>query len=239
MTSYRNFAYYYNQLIPLSFYQEVKDLVDTLGHFNNILDLACGSGTLAFLLKDDNNQVTGLDMSSEMLMIAQDYNHQHKKGVTFIQQDLRELELTANTYDLITCTLDSLNYIDGIDPINHIFNQVQHALLKDGYFVFDLLSQFYIDEIVKDYYQFEDLEDFSYDWEVSKVSDHGIKHELVIEADNTIYKEEHYQYIYDFNQIDLLLKQNNLSIIKKLESFNELDETQPSRMTYIVKKEGN
>ncbi|WP_423364353.1 class I SAM-dependent DNA methyltransferase [Mycoplasma sp. P36-A1] len=236
--SYRNFAYYYNQLIPLSFYEEVKDTINNIKEFNNILDLACGSGTLAFMLKNSENEVTGLDLSAEMLMIANDYNHEHKKGVSFIQQDLKELTLPKNTYDLITCTLDSLNYISPLESIEHIFKEVSKALQPNGYFVFDMLTQFYIDEIVNDYYQFEDLEEFSYDWEVSKIAKHEIKHELVIEANNNIYKEEHLQYIYDFAVIEQILEKYNLEIIKKTYDYNELDESKPSRNNYITKKRG-
>ena len=237
-SSYKNFAFYYNQLIPISFYENVKSEITSLGEFKSILDLACGSGTLCFLLKNTTNNVTGLDMSAEMLMIANDYNMKNKKGVTFIEQDLRELQLVKDSYDLVTCTLDSLNYIDSLEAIKHIFSEVSHALIKDGYFVFDMLTQFYIDHVVEDYYQFEDLEDFSYDWEVKKVAEHQIKHELVIEAENTIYKEEHLQWIYDFKKIEEYLKEYNFTIIKKEESTNELDDKEASRITYIVRKEG-
>jgi len=237
-SSYRNFAYYYNQLIPESFYLEVKDRINNIKTFNNILDLACGSGTLCFLLKNKDNQVTGLDMSSEMLMIANDKNKQDKQGVTFIQQDMRKLSLVGNTYDLVTCTLDSLNYIGSIESIEHIFKEVAHTLIDGGYFIFDLLTQFYIDEIVNDYEQGEILDNFEYNWSVKKVDDHDIKHDLVIKAGNDIYKEEHFQTIFDFNEIEQLLNKYNLEIQSKESDYNELNDGQPSRITYVTRKVG-
>jgi len=236
ITSYHNFAYYYNQLIPNEFYQEYARKINSYGDFYNILDLACGSGTLCFLLKKDFNNVTGLDLSQEMLMIAQDSNIKLKKGVQFINQDLNFLNLSNETYDLITCTLDSLNYIDSEKSILDIIKKVSESLVDDGLFCFDVLTQFYIDEIVFDYYQCEELNDFEYVWQVTKVADDIIKHDLQIITDEAKYEEEHLQFIYSEETIEKYLESNNFIIKKKEYEYNELNDKQASRVYYVCQR---
>lgn len=235
--SYHNFAYYYNQLIPIEFYEDVVTRLKDIKDFDNILDLACGSGTLCFMMKNQTNEVTGLDLSQEMLMIAQDYNIKHKKGVQFINQDMTQLQLHSNVYDLVTCTLDSLNYIEYETDINSIIEKVSTSLQDGGYFCFDLLTQFYIDNIVENHYQCEEINDFEYVWQVNKINDHSIRHDLKILTDDNQYSEVHYQYIHDFTNIEEQLNNNDLKIIEKRLETNELDNRQASRVYYLCKKE--
>ncbi|MDR1781389.1 MAG: class I SAM-dependent methyltransferase [Bacilli bacterium] len=233
---YHTFAYYYNQLIPLDFYEGYVKKIEELGVFYHILDLGCGSGTLCQLLKKDDNEVTGIDLSEEMLMIGQDYNRINHLGIEYIKQDLNELNLVNHHYDLITSTLDTLNYLNSIDGLKHVFKEVANALSKDGYFIFDLLTKHYFEKIVYDYYQSEDLKDFSYEWYVKLINENMIKHELIIEANNNVYQEEHYQYLYEFELINELLNSYDLKIEKIAKDYNELDDSLPSRLYYYVRR---
>ncbi|MEG0283915.1 MAG: class I SAM-dependent methyltransferase [Erysipelotrichales bacterium] len=233
--SYHNFAYYYNQLIPQSFYEDLASKIKSYGSFNNVLDIACGSGSLCFLLKDKYNSVSGLDYSDEMLMIAQQENFQLKKGVSFFNQDMNDLLLNKDSYDLITCSLDSLNYVK-TNKIDDIFSKIEIALQKNGYFIFDVLTQYYIDDIVYDYYQSEEINDFEYYWYVKKVDDSTIEHDLSIITSNDKYHEIHYQYIHHEIYIEELIRKYNFELIKKEEEYNELDETKASRIYYTIRK---
>ncbi|MDF9866682.1 SAM-dependent methyltransferase [Bacilli bacterium PM5-3] len=236
MISYQNFAYYYNKLIPHDFYQDYANKINDYGNFNNILDLACGSGTLCFILKNDYNYVSGLDLSQEMLMIAQDYNQENKKGVQFINQDLNFLNITKNSYDLITCTLDSLNYIEQEKSIMEIIKSVSNSLMDNGLFCFDILTDFYVDNVVNDYYQCEELDDFEYVWKVKKVDNKIIKHDLTILSDDNSYHEEHLQFIYDESLIENYLNKYDLIIKDKEYEYNELNDEKPSRVYYVCQR---
>ncbi|MGL4382711.1 MAG: class I SAM-dependent DNA methyltransferase [Bacilli bacterium] len=231
-----NFAYYYDQLIDESFYNKYIRMINELGTFENILDLACGSGKLSFKLKTNTNNVTGLDNSEEMLMIAHNTNRDLQKGVTFVLDDLTTLTIPRNEYDLITCSLDSINYLSDIKMVKYLFKQVIIGLQEDGYFIFDLLSQHYIDHIVNDYYQCEDLEDFEYVWQVKKIKDNEIKHDLIIASNKGQYQEIHHQYIYDIKVIKECLQEvgfNNINITKE---YNELNKQDCSRYYLICRR---
>lgn len=235
-TSYHNFAYYYNQLIDESFYDDYVLRLNELGNFNNILDLGCGSGSLAFKLKNDHNQVLGMDLSNEMLMIAMERNVNEKKGVQFVQQDFKDLILPKNSFDLVVSTLDTLNYLETI-YIKDIFSKVYDSLIVGGYFCFDLLTQFYLDEVVNDYYQCEEMGEFEYVWQVKKKDANLMYHQLEIISDLHQFKEEHYQYLHDFKYIKQLLVEIGFKIVDIDNQFYEIDDRQPVRNYFICLKE--
>ena len=81
-----------------------RELVDRLPDFESptCLDLACGTGDIACLLaeKYPKAQITGLDLTDEMLDLARRRNHY--LNVQFIKGDMGKLEQEPNSIDLIT-----------------------------------------------------------------------------------------------------------------------------------------
>src|SRR5215510_6618963 len=95
------------------------------------LDLACGTGTLAIILADDGWQVLGLDRSAPMLAIARERAADGGYEIAFVEGDMRSLNeerrtknddelsqkndpsfiIHLSSFDLVTCTYDSLNYL--------------------------------------------------------------------------------------------------------------------------------
>lgn len=66
------------------------------------IDLACGTGDIAFLLaqKYRNGAVVGLDLTSSMLDIAK--NRNHLNNVRFVQSDICAIGLSSDSADVIT-----------------------------------------------------------------------------------------------------------------------------------------
>lgn len=233
--SYHNFAFYYTQLIPYEFYEAYATKLNKLGQFKRILDLGCGCGSLCEIMKSLENKVIGLDISEEMLSIATYNNYNKKIGIEYIVQDLKELVLN-DKYDLIVSTLDTLNYIDNIDDIKMIINKVYQALDDGGYFYFDMITLFYINHIVNDHYQYEELDTFSYEWIVNKVDDSVIKHSLLIDNKTDIYEEEHLQYGYDINIIKNILVDCGFKTVKIEEEKHDFNMEDASRVYFIAQK---
>ncbi|KKQ92339.1 MAG: type 11 methyltransferase [Candidatus Woesebacteria bacterium GW2011_GWB1_39_10] len=78
----------------------------------NILDAGCGMGrTLKYLLDEgvDKNNITGVDISEDMLKIAKN----NVPSVKTLKTDLSKFE-TKNKFDLILCT-HVLHYLDNED----------------------------------------------------------------------------------------------------------------------------
>ncbi|MCK4260627.1 MAG: class I SAM-dependent methyltransferase [Halanaerobiales bacterium] len=57
----------------------------------NILEIACGTGTVALALAENGFNVTGSDISPEMIQIALKKNANNEKKVAFSQCDMLDL----------------------------------------------------------------------------------------------------------------------------------------------------
>ena len=101
------------------------------------LDLACGTGSVALLLAQKGMQVTAVDMSWEMLMVAQQKAAEADVYPQFACQRLQQLRL-PRAVDLAVCALDSIDYI--LDPrdCQEAIRRVYKALNPGGCFIFDV-----------------------------------------------------------------------------------------------------
>ena len=101
------------------------------------VDLACGTGSITALLARMGLDVTGVDMSEEMLTVAQQKTCRLTPMPRFICQKLQALRLPRGV-DLAVCGLDSLDYIT--DPVDceKAIARVYRALNPGGIFIFDV-----------------------------------------------------------------------------------------------------
>ena len=101
------------------------------------VDLACGTGSVSVLLAKQGLRVIGVDMSEEMLTVAQ----QKADGLTnpprFVCQKLQNLTLPRGV-DLAVCALDSLDYITNPEDCAEAIRRVYRALNPGGIFIFDV-----------------------------------------------------------------------------------------------------
>lgn len=102
----------------------------------SVLDLACGTGTLALALARQGFRVTGVDASPAMLAAAQAKAADAGLSITFLCQDMRELRLSESV-DLAVCFYDSINYLLSLEDLARTFGRVAAALAPGGLFVFD------------------------------------------------------------------------------------------------------
>ena len=99
------------------------------------LDLGCGTASLAILLSHKFN-MTGVDLSEEMLAIADEKAFSSRARVRFVCQDITSLSL-GTRYDFCLCLHDTLNYILKTEGIARVFSRVYDHLNEGGVFLFD------------------------------------------------------------------------------------------------------
>ena len=100
-------------------------------------DLACGTGSVSLLLAQRGYQVTGVDMSEDMLTVAAGKVQGLENRPLFISQKLQALRL-ARGVDLAVCGLDSMNYITDPADCEAAIRRVYKALNPGGIFIFDI-----------------------------------------------------------------------------------------------------
>lgn len=101
------------------------------------VDLACGTGSVTAILARKGLLVTGVDMSEEMLTMAQQKAAALENQPRFICQPLQALYLPRGV-DMAVCALDSLDYITDPADCAAAIRRVYKALNPGGIFIFDV-----------------------------------------------------------------------------------------------------
>ena len=103
-----------------------------------VLDLACGTGKLTLLLRNLGYDMTGIDISEEMLSIAREECRKKEiSDVLWLCQDMSDFELYG-TVDACVCCLDSINYLTRLSDVKRCFELIYNYLVPDGIFIFDV-----------------------------------------------------------------------------------------------------
>ncbi len=142
--TYRQFAYLYDELMKEAPYEKWTQLViDSSSKYGvqgkKLLDLACGTGELSVRLSKAGFQVTGVDLSDDMLTVAANKAERNGEKLEFYQQNMAELE-GPEQFNLIGIFCDSLNYLQTEKEVIDTFRSVHHHLEDDGLFIFDVHS---------------------------------------------------------------------------------------------------
>lgn len=178
--AYETFAFVYDEVMDDSLYQQWLDF--SLRHLpkatNQVLELACGTGALAVEFAKKGFDVTGLDLSEEMLTLASDRAIQEDVSINWVAGDM--LDLTdIGKYQAVTCFSDSLCYMQDATQVQQVFKGVYQLLEESGTFIFDVHSIYQIDEVFPDYSFHDQTEDFAFLWDsYSGDSSHSIEHFL-------------------------------------------------------------
>ncbi|MGF7032052.1 SAM-dependent methyltransferase [Paenibacillus mucilaginosus] len=147
--AYERFSYVYDRLMEDMPYEEwlrfAKGCWDKFGHPRTVVDLGCGTGSIAVPLAQEGYEVIGIDLSEDMLAVAQskaDEARLHRSlppggSVTFLQQDLRDWEL-GRPADSVVSFCDCFNYLLEEEEITQAIRQAYAGLKPGGVFIFDV-----------------------------------------------------------------------------------------------------
>ncbi|RKL68647.1 methyltransferase type 11 [Salipaludibacillus neizhouensis] len=144
----------------------------------SILDLACGTGTFTCMLAKQGFTMFGVDLSQDMLTIADDKKREQRLNIPFILQDMRSFS-GFEQLDGITLFCDGLNYLLDSKDVKQTFQQAYSALKSDGVFLFDVHSEYKMEYIFSNQLYGENGEDISYMWFCEQGEETlSIEHEL-------------------------------------------------------------
>ena len=102
-----------------------------------VVDLACGTGSVTEILAGQGYEVTGVDMSEEMLTEAMSKVMDMENPPRFVCQKLQELHLPV-AVDMAVCALDSLDYVTDPADCAEAIRRTYKALNPGGIFIFDV-----------------------------------------------------------------------------------------------------
>ena len=246
---YENFAHLYDEFMQTIPPEEWADYIEQLLEKHQsrphlVLDLACGTGSLALELDRRGYDMIGVDGSEEMLQQAGEKARQAGKAeeILFLCQDMREFELYG-TVDLVVCTCDSLNYLLEEEDIRQVFALVENYLDQGGLFLFDLNTEYKYKEILGEQTFADTAEDGAFIWDNYYYEDEKInEYEVTFfeETENGLYRrsqETHYQKAYQPEDIRKWLEEAHLKVEAVYDSFtlNQPDE-HSERITFVARE---
>lgn len=237
---YENFAFVYDEVMDENLYQMWLDFSNK--HFREntkrVLELACGTGALACEFARADFDVTALDLSEEMLMVASARAAREKVDVQFVQADMMDLS-EVGTYEAITCFSDSLCYMPDRQSVQQVFDTVYQALEEEGKFIFDVHSIYQINQIFPDYSYHYQTEDFAFLWD-SYLGEkpNSIEHFLTffVKDEETFlrFDELHQERTYSLENYYTMLENSNFSQIEIFGDFSDEKPNDTSKRWFFV-----
>ena len=222
--SYDIFSSYYDELTFNVNYEKRADYLESiltrLGRsFGSSLDLACGTGSLALILKKRGIDIMGSDMSCDMLSVASMKAYEENLQILFINQRMQDLELPY-MIDTCICTLDAINHVTDINDVQRIFDRVYRFLSHDGVFIFDVNTIYKHDNILSDNVFTYDVDDVYLTWENTLEKDHTVNIKLIFDDRNgNIETEEFLERAYDLDDIKAMLEKSGF---EHIDVYNDL-----------------
>ena len=221
MDAYHELAFSYDRLTNDVDYDATVDFYFQIlekAHLQprTAVDLACGTGSVALRLAKRGLQVTAVDMSWQMLMVAQQKAAEAEVYPQFVCQKLQQLHLPKGV-DLAVCALDSIDYILDPDDCREAIRRVYKALNPGGCFIFDVNTpeklramdgQVFLDEDDDVYCVWRGVFD-----EASNICSYGM--DLFQRSEEVWHRsfEEHQEYAYSAQQLVGYLKEAGFTSI--------------------------
>lgn len=130
---------------------------------STVADCACGTGQITFRLAKLGYAVTGMDISSDMLYIAQQNALDAGSRLPFVQQDMKRLMLHRPA-DVVNCACDGVNYLASVNEATQFFQAAYRALKPKGLLLFDVSSHYKLSQVLACNTFAEDEEGIAYIW---------------------------------------------------------------------------
>ena len=242
MEAYTGFAQVYDTFMDNVPYDEWGEyLVSLLKKYGVedglVLDIGCGTGAMTRYLDAHGYDMTGIDVSEEMLTIAKEKS---SPDILYLLQDMREFELYG-TMRAAVSICDSMNYILEEDDLLQVFSLVNNYLDPGGIFIFDLNTVYKYQEILGEQTIAEDREECSFIWdnfydEEERINEYQLS--LFIQNEQGTYnkyEELHLQKAYEQEEVVSFLYEAGFSSVRVLdaETMDEVKED-TQRLYYIA-----
>ena len=142
MSCYEALASSYDALTEDVGYEKRADFLEKLFRRSRIpvrtvLDLACGTGSMTWLLAGRGYELIAVDGSQEMLAAAREKSAPAEVPPLFLHQSMPRLDLYG-TVDAAICCLDSLNYLTNPRDVQRTFQRLHLFIAPGGELIFDV-----------------------------------------------------------------------------------------------------
>jgi SAM-dependent methyltransferase len=150
----KNLATIYNSLNGIEKYkEEVEYLSKFVKKKSKILDIGCGTGTHLQMLSERGHDCVGIDISGDMICVANKNNHTKAK---FLETSIENFS-TTEKFDLCISLFNVVNHILELKHLSSFFQNTIGKIKINGVFIFDCFNSV---AVIKDNPIPKDLGDF-------------------------------------------------------------------------------
>lgn len=142
--------------------QYLIDRLSALGAGARGVDIGCGNGYFTRALCRAGYDVTGVDISPQMLSKAVEFALREGIRTEFLLGDITTLKLNFKS-DFIIAVNDCLNYVKP-EKLPQAFKRVYSNLKKGGIFIFDISTPLKLRDVLGNNVFAEDGNDITYLW---------------------------------------------------------------------------
>ncbi len=142
---YSKLAEIYDFVMEHVNYPQWSDYIDSLLtrhglNYPDIIDIACGTGSLAIELAGSGFNICGADSSEPMIKKAKEKSEKLGLNIKFMCADMTELG-EIGSFGAALCLYDSINYIMSQDSIAKTLQNLGNLLQEDSIFIFDICTE--------------------------------------------------------------------------------------------------
>lgn len=191
-----------------------------------VTDLGCGTGVITNYLASKGMNVTGVDLSPDMLAIAS--SGDETGTVTWICADITSYE--GPSCGCFISTMDTVGHLTDDDDLANMFAVIGELLEDGGIFILDTTTGHHFEETLGNNVFYEDYEDFTLLWVNHYDSEKKINHaELTLFelAENDLYERYDGELTARFYSQEEIGSYAEKAGLKKLAVFGELNREAP------------
>ena len=205
-----------------------------------VLDLGCGTGELTRRLAACGYDMTGVDVSVDMLQKAME--KQTDPPILYLLQEMQTLELDG-CVRAVCCTCDCVNYVLEPQELSDAFRRVAACLESGGVFIFDMNTEYKYREIMADNTIAEDRDDSSFIWdnqyeEEERINIYDLS--IFVREEGDLfrkYHETHYQRAYTLEDMKRAIAEAGMEFFAAYDAFTKNPPREDSERIYVIARE--
>lgn len=251
MEAYTGFAAVYDTFmdnVPYKKWAEyIRKILQEYGIRDGlVLELGCGTGSMAERLAEFGYDMIGVDFSGEMLEIAREKREKSGHDILYLMQDMREFELYG-TVRAAVCVCDSINYITEEEDLKEMFRLVNNYLDPGGIFFFDFNTEYKYREVLGDQVIAEDREECSFIWDnyydaAGRLNEYELTFFVQEAGQKELYRklqETHFQKAYTLQEMKKLVEASGLCYVTAHDAYTKRAPHEKSeRICMIAREQG-
>ncbi|SHE95256.1 class I SAM-dependent DNA methyltransferase [Alkalibacter saccharofermentans] len=198
---------------------------------NSLLEIGCGTGNVSIPLSKLGYNVTGMDISDEMLSVADEKSFAEGSSVRWMKGDVCNFANTEKYHAAVSC-LDTINYILGEEDLDNAFKNIYNSLEKGGVFIFDINTKYRLKDVYGNHSFNYVSDDLCYIWNCFYDSENDISEfeiDFFVKAEGTNnyerFDEVHVQKAYEIEKIKYMLLNAGFDSV---DAYDFLSETLPT-----------